>query len=379
MKKTAFGIILIMCIGLTQAQNFTNRQLEYFSQLMNCAIPNSSTTFNCSQVSTQLPLIAEYNESKQLCHLGMVLFTPEVKKLAGKPVCDFLERLFLELFLQKTEVEMKKLLDEYKIILNFPLRNTAFRNSLEYALTHTLKEASEYIITKDSLTWTCFWKNENERFSLNFPANYDLILGLDKKEAEEQIIKQLEKFKCKNASLVPMTIDVESLKQLNGKIYVLPGAPLFIKNMNTNLYFIKNETEEFNLIFDRNFPEESISNLFMHPDKKAAEIKMKVTQRVYGNQTNLYEFDLHDFLCFWKDDYDTYVGIEKCSAQEIELTIIFKSKYFNCFQMLYVQAAPHDFFDKKNTLKATFYTYIPNQNIKNLYKEVIEKKSIKLD
>jgi hypothetical protein len=308
-----------------------------------------------------------------------VLFTPEVKNLAGKPVCNFLERMFLELFLQKTETEMKKLLDEYKITLNLPLRNNTFRNTLSYALTYTLQEASEYIITKDSLTWTCLWNSDNERFSPNFPANYDLILGLDKKEAEEQIIKQLQNFHCSNAALIPMTIDLENLKPLNSKIYVLEGVRLFIKNMNTNLYFKKNETEEFDLIFDRNFPEESISNLFMHPDKKSAGIKMQITQRIYGNLTQKYELNLSDLLCFMKDDYDIYAGIEKCTAQEVELTVIFRSKYFNCYQMLYVQASPENFFDKKGTLKTTFYTYIPNQNIKNLYKEVIEKKTFKLD
>jgi hypothetical protein len=376
-KKLSLGFILTtICFGSVNAQNFANRQLEYLHLLTNCTVPNYSATFNCPQVSAQLSLTVEYNELAQLSHLGIALFTPEMKNLAGKPVCDFLERLFLELFLQKTDAEIRKLLEEYKIALNVSMRNNSYRSSLEYALAYTFKEASEYVITKDSLMWTCAWRNNQERLSLTFPANYDLILGLDKKEAEEIFNRQLRQFHCKNFALTPMTIDLESLKPLNSHIYVLPSARLFTKDMNANLYFIKNEMQEFELIFDKNFPEESVSNLFMHLDKKSVGIKMQVFQRVYGNQASQYELELFDFLCFWKDDYETYTGIEKCTGQEIALTVIFKSKYFNCFHMLYVQAAPEDFFEKKRAIKTTFYTYIPNHNIKNLYQDVIEKKTI---
>lgn len=377
--KRGLGIWLaLLCVVSLSAQDFANRQLEYLHGLMRCDVPKHSSIFSCNSASALLPLLVEY-EAETMTHLGVVLFTHDLKEALGKPICDFQERLFLEVFLQKTDADAQKLLDEYKIKLPVSLDEKSLRNYLEAALAFASKDALEYMLTKDSLTWTATWSNDNQHFSFNFPANYDLILGMDKKEAEERFTEQLQKFQCNKTAIIPVTVEVGNLKKLNDRLYVRQGERLFIQNMNSNIYFFQKGEQEFSLVYDRNFPEESISNIFTHPDRKSDGLQMEVQQRIYGNQMKKYEMNLFDFLCFMEKEHETYIGIEKCTAEEVNLTVIFKSKFYNCYHMLYVQAVPNDFFEKGKSLKTTFYAYIPNQNIKNLYKEYVERNKFKLN
>jgi predicted nucleic acid-binding Zn finger protein len=108
---------------------------------------------------------------------------------------------------------------------------------------------------------------------------------------------------------------------------------------------------------------------------------MTVRQRMYGNREKQYQLSLSDFFCYLKDDFDAYVGIEKCTPEELNFTVMYRSKYYNCYHLLYVQTAPENIFDRKERLQATLHTYIPNQNIKNLYGEYIEndKRHITID
>ena len=371
-RKVAAIIVMVLCFHALEAQNFATRQLEYLYGLMNCPLPQQTDTFYCPKIST-LPLLIEYDPSGKVCHLGVVVFSEFIKESVGKPVCDFQERLFLEVFLQNDEVKARKLLDEYKVKWtdDYYSSSSLFK-SLEYSLSYASKEATNYILTKDSLTWISSWSDSTRFFNLCFLSNYDLILGMDKKEAETWFAEQLRDFHCESTDVSPLIIETEDLAQLNRSVYVKRDKNLFTQYMNSNLYFSRDTvTYAFHLLYDRKLPEETISNLFNHPDRQAEGLDLHIKQVVYGGESQSIIMKLSDFQCFMGNDYETYVGIEKCTADTTEFSVIYKSKYYNCWHLLYVQTLPQNLFDKTDVLKATLYTFIPNHNIKNLYKEYI--------
>ena len=367
-RKITIIAALVLCLHSLGAQNFATRQLEYLAGLMKCPLPAYTSTFHCLEISN-LPVKIEYDTAGAVCHLGFSLFSDSLKNHAlTKPLYDFQERLLLEVFLQGDETKARKLLAEYKVygidyLMDFGVGT--FFNSLESSMLFAL-QANEYVMTKDSLSWTSLWQDENRSFILHFPANFDLISGMDKKEMEIWLAKQLQNFQCSGVSVRPVAGYLGDLQQLNRSNYLLQGNELFIKAMNSNVYF--------QVIYNRNFPEESIANLFNYPDiQRTQGLDLQIRQTAYGGESMSYKMKLSDFQCFTGDDFETYTGIEKCTADVAEFTVIYKSKWYNYYHLLYVQTTPQILFDKTEPLKAVFYTFIPNHNIKNLYQEYVKK------
>ena len=369
-RKIAEIIVLVLCCHALEAQNFATRQLEYLYGLMDCTFPQQSDTFYCPKICA-LPLLIEYDQTGAVCHLGVVVFSESIKKEVGKPVCDFQERLFLEVFLQGDEAEARKLLDEYKVKWTESYAGSAsFFKKLEYSLSFASKEASRYVLTKDSLTWMSSWSDSIRFFDLKFLSNFDLILGMDKKEAETWFAEQLRDFHCDLPAVFPLIVETGELMQLNRSVYVRRDKNLFTQYMNRNLYFLRDAvTSALQLIYDRKSPEETIANLFNHPDRQSEGLDLQIKQVAYSGESQSFTMKLSDFQCFMRNDYETFVGIETCTADTVEFSVIYKSKLYNCWHLLFVQTTPQILFDKSDVLKATFYTFIPNHNIKNLYKE----------
>ena len=369
-KRIAGIIVFVLCINSMVAQNFATLQMEYMAGLIKCPLPTNSSTFHCSTISS-LPLKIEYDKEGVVCHLGLSLFSDSLKKHSlSKPLYDFQERLFLEVFLQEDESHARKLMNEYKVQwtdYSQLFGASSFFKSLESSLSLASKENVEYLLTKDSLSWTSSWMDDNGSFVLRFPANYDLISSMDKKEAEIAFSKQLQTFQCNGIYSPNVKDNIGELQQLNRSNYVLRGNELFVKAMNGNIYF--------QILYDRNFPEESIVNLFNYPDQQRTKgLDLQIQQIVYGGDSLSYHIKLSDFQCFIGDDYDVFTGIEKCNQTVAEFSIIYKSKWYNHYHLLYVKTNPDNLFDRKEALKAVFYTFIPNHNIKNLYKEYVERK-----
>lgn len=367
-QKISIIAVLVLCFQFLGAQNFATRQLEYLAGLMKCPLPAQSGIFYCSQVSS-LPLKVEYDTAGVMCHLGFSLFSDSLKNQAlTKLLYDFQEWLFLEVFLQGSETKARKLLEEYKgqwINLSVHLGKGTFFQSLENSLRLASKEGVEHVLTKENISWTSSWRDSINGFALRFPANFDMISGMDKKEAEIWLAKQLQQFQCTGNTVSYIKGNMGELQLLNRSNYLLQGNALFTQAMNTNLYL--------QVLYDPNFPEESIANLFNYPDiQRTKGIDMQIKQIAYGKESYSYQIKLSDFQCFLGDDYEIYTGIEKCTAEIAEFSVIYKSRWYNYSHLLYIKTTPQNLFDKTEPLKAVFYAFIPNHNIKNLYKEYVK-------
>ena len=375
-RRITVIIVWVLCFQSSEAQKYTSRQLEYLAGLVKCPFPVNSGEFRCPEVSS-LPLKVEYDTDGIICHLGFSLFVDSLKNTnLTKSLYNFQERLFLEVFLQSDEAKAKKLLNEYKVQWtdNTPTLGTkAFYNLLENSLRLASKDSVEYVLMKDSLTWTSSWQDANSSFVLRFPANFDLITGMDKKEAEIQLAKHLQTFQCKGIKIHPVSVEASDLQQLSQSVYILTGKYFLTQGMNGNLFFKQTDSATFQLLYDRSFPVETIVNLFNRPDmQRTNDCGLQIKQIDFGSESLFYSIKLSDFQCFMGDDFEIFTGIEKCTDDVAEFSVIYKSKWYNYNHLLYVQTTPQNLFDKTEPMKAMFYTFIPNHNIKNLYKEYID-------
>ncbi|MBP8916629.1 MAG: hypothetical protein KBG70_07795 [Chitinophagales bacterium] len=373
MKKKVLALLIagLLATNFVCAQQFVSRHLEYLygGLQKKCTLPPYSGIFECT--ADLPPLHVEYEKDGFISHLGVALFPETMYPLIGKTLCNFQERFLLELLYQADDKKVKKLLDEYKtelhLINDMDVQKHSSRNILQSVL-FARTDSVNYTLVKDSLSWTASWSDDYRSFAFRFPANYDLIIGMDKKEAEDKFEDLLSYYSCNETSCDFLPVKQEDLSELKSGIFIKQGKQLFTDKMNSTMYYRK-DSSGIHLLLDRNFPEQSIANMFLAPNGIKDDILIQITQKTYGNNSKRYTVSVAKLLCFLKNDFDTYFGIEENTSGNLAFTVIFQSRYYNCNHLLHVITTTDSIFSKEGMLTATLYTYIPNHNIKNLYRK----------
>ena len=97
---------------------FVSRKLKQLAeQLPISEIPSLDTIVACPQLIEGKSVVLLYNDKHQVCHLGLSLFSEATKQILDVNICNFLERFFLELLLQKDAAAVDRKLQEYNIVM----------------------------------------------------------------------------------------------------------------------------------------------------------------------------------------------------------------------------------------------------------------------
>ena len=312
-------------------------------------------------------LAYSYNNEQVLTRLGIYLFPAKIREAVGIEIADFLERAMLESVLEENNGKLKPKLKEYNMKLEYnqiPYGSPLFR-SLAAGL-NTVRDQSCFSLTHDTLAYCANWLNEdNSSFTVRFPANYELILGKDKKELDDQLGLSLSHFSCAEEKPVKPVPERNDLEKGKGFL-TLKGKFLFIKDMNSNTYFRESPTGEIQWLYDEHYPAETLANLFHHNDPRAENIRVRILHRKYGKESAEYMVSLSRLICFFEEGFDTYIGFEQTGQPDLTAVIFFYNTKTNYLNMLRVKTNTDTLF-YKGTLKAELHSYIPEHNIKNLF------------
>jgi hypothetical protein len=376
MKKQlyiSFFLFFVFSI-VVKAQKFETKSIEYIYELLGdrCALPQKTGLFNCNKLN--FPLEIKYNTENEICHLGIVLFNDNYNDYFGEAICNFQERLFLSLCLLP-DTKINEYCKENRLglsVMELTGNKIIARKDIEQAINFIKQNDTRYIFVKDSLYCFSTWQNGSKKVELVFPSTFSLISGMDKKEADDLFEKEMNRLPSPESIPNTLFVDRQDLYETDNDVFVKYGKTMFIKNMNSNLYFTHTEGQGYSLLYNRMSPLESISNLIIFPDKNTQRLSIHIKHKAYGGEIKEYDTNFFDFLTFLNHDYNTYIGIEKLTNNVLNFTIIFQNKYFNCYHLLYIETSPNVIFNAEKYLEGTLYTYIPNHNIKDLYKKYIE-------
>ncbi|MDH6343611.1 hypothetical protein M2480_002403 [Parabacteroides sp. PFB2-12] len=371
------GYLVICWVGaLTlSAQTYFSRQIEELAKQVTaqCSLPTASQRFVCAKIP--YPLVIRYNALQQVEHLGIELFQSDEQDYFGHVICDFHERLFLELY-GLTDIGIHERGEEYS--LRWEVRaltgsELLSKKDLNRLVAFIREEAEGYTLVKDSLRWTSVWKAGEQSISLEFPATFSLIYGIDKKEADDWFEQQMLALQTPRKRQQLEIRPAEFFLAKNG-LWVQPGNYKYTRALNNDIYFAADATGGYRLVDDSHYPVESVINLFLQPGEKAKKMELSLLHHAYGGQKKQYSVSLYDFLLSLQNEYDAYIGFEKWEKEKEKmlLTVLFHNREFNSHHMLYIQVAPQVIEQGEGEIKGQLYTYIPNHNIRNLYKEYEE-------
>jgi hypothetical protein len=371
MKALFIYILSIVClVNVLQAQTYSSRKLaEVGESFPKTCLPMVDSIFNCAQITKGKSFVVKYNQKNEIVHLGVSLFSPETKEMISLPVCNFIERMMLELLLQKSSAAIHSRLREYKISL--------MRNNIEYgsrfftSLSSTLNEIqnpTQFALDKDSC-YTAYWEfGNNELLKMSFPISRELILGTNKKESDENIGELLMNDDCRQFQY-PQTSDIvlaDKLTSISGTdLYKHNGTMFLSDKINSNTHYQRLDSI-YQIVFSPEYPTESLANLFLTKQIKNSLV-LKITHKMYGGFTPEFTIPLNQFTRLFDKEFSTYCVLYRPDSDNVQLSVVLHNRNFNYIHLLRIKTTVEQLFLENGILTADFYTNIPQHNLKNLF------------
>ena len=297
---------------------------------------------------------------------GLKLFSPEVKAAAPKPqvvVMDFLERYFSQLSsLKETSVQTKMADDKVYFRKGRPSDLSQVCDTMPFSLN-----------LHDRYYEVSWMKAESPFITIVFPAQYDLLLGMQKDEA-------LKRFKEMVTAAPKRTESMEvpsGLVQIDSMVYKTPGDSLALASLTDAIYYNK-VRETYLPVFCNEHLDYSAANLF-HGLVTDADYRMYVEQSVYGMTTTNYTIQLSQWLNYCAEwGMKVFFAVEEQREDGVLALVIAQNKALGCHHLLSVVIPDKFVADQNAVLKVRMTPYIPIHNVKDLYqKESTTHKKIK--
>ena len=297
---------------------------------------------------------------------GLKLFSPEMKEAASTPqtvVMDFLERYFNDLSTFKHTTVQKKMADD----------KVFFRKGSLTDLCQVCDTMPFSISLLDRYYEVNWLKADGPFVTIVFPAQYDLLLGLQKDVALNQFKDAVLAAPQRNETVKTPS----EMEQISESLYKSKCDTLQLASLTDALYYNK-VYEEYQPVFDSNHLAYSAANLF-HGLISDIDYRMYVEQSVYGMTTVNYTIMFSQWLNYCAEwGLRVFFAVEEEREDGILALVIAQSKELGYHHLLSVVIPDKFIGDKNAVLKVKMTPYIPVHNLKDLYqKESTTHKKVK--
>lgn len=317
--KRYFFLSIMLIIGylplfaqIEQWQYFSHRQARIKEQLQALdkkkPILITDTLVRVPAVSEEVDVVLLHDSANpaKLVHVGLAL--PPIGKVddfSGMPVLAFLERYLLELLVTDDDIDLENDLKINKVRLFSETLTGSSRQILKKALK-AMDETTGLQISQQGMSYhVTFVQADGSKFlSMDFPARYDLILGLTKDEAEEKMVALLSDslVSCEALKRIPC----DTTRYEEQQMHLDNESWYMAKSFQSTTYLVGLEGE-YRPVFGEKHRMRSIMNLFNYPADYG--VKAKVTFSLYhGKATG--EIPLSRLLQYLRDSgYTLYTGV----------------------------------------------------------------------
>lgn len=287
-------------------------------------------------VADQRKVVVGVNNNT-VSHIGLRLFSEEMRKSGHTPVLHFLERYFLQL----------------KYPSNVTSANNMIRDDQFRFLTGSLQTVDELLPTDafsfsyDKRLYTVSWKRDGQPIlEVCFPVEYELISGENKIEAENNLMADIQQAVVTGEAPRPALSQHYLNDQFSCRLYEQKGV----------------------LVFSERHPAETVANMMLSQQAEGAFI-LQMTQLSYGFQKTVFSVPLRQWISFCQSSgCQLYVGIEDVKeGGEISAVVLAVNEAENYNHVLTVTVPSEALRDKTGTIEARIWPYVPTHNVQNLF------------
>lgn len=347
----------------------TPARIARIQEQLPCKPSQTDTVIQCQQLGRDVSISVEHDRLGNLSHLGLHLFTPEMKQMSNPALCNCVERVMLEVLLMPTDSERAKFLKEYgmRLLYNgYPLGSpmfSSFKNSLKLV---SVSSKSSFMELESGYEFRIF-DDKDDALVLYFPKDREVIFGTDKKEQDDVMTQRLAL--GSGVKLSPKQPKTYTLKVTESQdMYRSPGQSFMIRQMSSEIFYVKNGTE-FKPVFEAQHPLESYTNLLLGQIADRNFV-VDLTHKRYGLTPPRFNVD-------WASLFNTLAtqGSECYAAARLiddgkvlSGVLVVSHGSYGYIDLLTVNARIEDLFAPGTPeLKAYLFTNVPQNNLLNLF------------
>lgn len=320
---------------MTAQTQFRTSELRRLASVLSIDVSQLPEGYSHPVVNGQRLTI--HQDKQTVDHIGLQLFTIEMRSMTSSPIFDFIERYFLQLKYPPTVKSAANMLrdDQFHFLQGTPSSIDDIRTSDDFAFSN------------DNLRYTATWTRQGRvLLSVSFPVEYELISGENKIEAEDNLLSDIQKTSIKQQ---------KEDKQRNDN-YI-------DKCFSNRLYF-----QHGQLIFSSHHPAETLANLMLSTQARG-QYDIKVTQISYGFQKKVFQVPLRQWIAFCQNNgCQLFFGIEDLNEEgNISAVVLAVNQAENYNHVLTISTNTDIIDAKQGVIEARLYPYVPTHNVMNMF------------
>lgn len=361
MKMYLMLVLVFICHPIVQAVN-TNPVYQYLNLDNQIQFP---ITMDCDTILDIKGYSVHFVKEHGLIeHIGLNLFSDDVKKTADKDLLNFIEEALLAKGLNMNDDLYDRLVIKKGTVSDFK---------------HLTSQSDYSILTHNSKSLTIEWNRDDKIISVILPTNYDTLNSGSRVDIENSFISRLKSSKGVRTPFEP--IDTLKLEPYGKDKFIYPGTSYQNKNITRNVYF---NSADMSPVWDESLPLESIANLFIFPSKEYEDTKINLTilKHEYGEK-ECFPIYLNQFLSTCeREGCVPYWGIEKYDNDLLEGALFLYNHHKGYDHVIKIECKPAEVINNHGEIKARASLFIPTNNVLNLYSPYVKKtedKKIKYD
>jgi hypothetical protein len=372
------GFLLLFCwiyvLTLSAQEQFISDNIRHIYE----ALPKNSkvTLIENKEISCSLKGAVYHlyiiKESNRIGQIGLKVFTDSIKN-SNLVICHFVERELLKFILDTDrEHDIRRKEDHIYIYFADSFQDFELLNNPD-RINDVIKDISGITILRDSINYNFTLSNtKGERLALKFPAINSLIRGMDKKELEDELFYEMTN---KIRTSEPKLRTLKNCEYKNYKDLLMCSGDVFMINELSSSTYYAESKDSIYLVFDKKYPVESLSNLFLTGKSGNKPVKIKISFKNYDNQNNGLSLNVENLLSCFNNEFMIYFGIEDSCVEHLRGMLIISNPSLNYLHLLDIKTDDIALFSSNGKVTGTLYAYIPCHNVKNLFAKSRETES----
>ena len=331
---------------------------------------------------TDLPIHEEHDHEGQLQHVGLAIFSNEMRQVLNPFLWRGVERIMLRIVLQGSEQQRYKWMKENGVRLYLEATPYGSGSFKTFANVHPiLKNVTGVKVVEDYNRYRILISGgPNETtLRLSIPKERELIYGTDKKEEDERQAKRLQAFRGK-ASVNPLPAINQLFSTGTPEVWHTIGEVYYIDSLCADGYYEKKADNTIVPIWTPDHPKESVKNLLLG-NVLPEGLTVEVMHRQYGGRYETWICSWSTLLAGLKDEgvMEPFAAAQYMTDKGLLTGILVLRNTSFGFTHMLLLSVPVNQLGTSNQIKLTalLYTNTPQHNVYSLFEEYLPNRKQK--